>query len=226
MARRHSSILIVSVGSLALVGLLAGCSGGSNGSTSTTRDTTTSPSPVGTASPAGYRTARFVVPLTVTPPSWRPGAPTQEQANFMTWVSADDAHAVRFLVPVTVYRPGSSTAAAAPAPSDYLPYLRGLAQAGASFSDVRTTTVGGQPATVLTATSTESLDGSLGCQEKGLAAPDCYGLQADLVLRVAVMTVRGQTMVVWERIAASASTDLQTADMEAFQRMLDTVSFR
>ena len=67
---------------------------------------------------------------------------------------------------------------------------------------------------------------ALGCQEKGLAAPDCYGLQADLVLRVAVMTVRGQTMVVWERIAASASTDLQTADMEAFQRMLDTVSFR
>ncbi len=226
MARRSSSVLIVSLGLLTLLGLLAGCSGDSRASTSATGDTTTSRAPVGTASPAGYATTRFVVPLTVTPPSWGPGPPTHEQANFMTWVSADHAHAVRFLVPLTVYQPGSSTDVAAPAPGKYLPYLRGLSRAGASFFDVRNTVVGGQSATILTATTTESLDGSLGCQEKGLAARDCFGLQPDLLLRVAVVTVRGETMLIWERIAASASAGLQNADVEAFQRMLDTVTFQ
>jgi hypothetical protein len=225
MVRRSSSFLIGSLGLLAILGLLAGCSGGSQG-TSTTSETTTSPAPVATASSAGYATTRFVVPLRVTPPSWGPGAPTDEQANFMTWVSADDAHAVRFLVPVSVYQPGSSTDGAAPAPGDYLLYLRGLSRAGATFSDVRNTVVGGQPATILTATTTESLDGSLGCQEKGLAAPDCFGLQSDLVLRVAVMTVRGQTLLIWQRIAESASAGVRNAEVEAFQRLLDTITFR
>jgi hypothetical protein len=225
MARRSSGVQVVSLGLLAMLGLLAGCSEGSLGRTSTASETATFSAPVGSARSAGYATTRFVVPLRVTPPSWGPGAPTLEQANFMTWVSADNAHAVRFLVPVSVYRPGSATDGEAPAPDSYLPYLRGLSRAGASLSDVRNAVVGGHSATILTATATESLDGSLGCQEKGLPAPACFGLQPDLVLRLAVLTVRGKTLLIWERIVASASAGDRNADVEAFQRMLDTVAF-
>ena len=209
MARR-SGLLIGSIG-LAVLGSLVGCSASSG---------------VATVSPGGFATTRFVVPLAVTPPSWGIGPPTHELANFMTWVSPDDAHAVRFLVPLTVYQPGSATAVAPPPPERYLAYLQGLSSVGARVSDVHTTPVGGQSATVLTATATESLDGSLGCQEAGLAAPDCFGLQPDLVLRMAVMAVGGHTLLIWERIAVSAAVDVQQADAAAFDRMLGTVALR
>ena len=114
MARRSSKA--VSVGALAVLGLLAGCSGGSSGGADTNA-TASSPAPSATASSVVYTTTRFVVPLSVTPESWGTGPPTDEQANFMTWVSADDAHAVRFLVPVSVYQPGSSTDGPPPAPA-------------------------------------------------------------------------------------------------------------
>ena len=100
-------------------------------------------------------------------------------------------------------------------------YLRGLSQAGASFTDVQDGLVGGQPATILTATATESLDGSLGCQDEGLDAPDCYGQQEDLLLRMAVMTVGDKTLLIWERIPADASAEVRSADAQAFARMLD-----
>src|SRR5690242_15431483 len=99
MARRGSRVVMVGLGLLALLGLLAGCSGGSGGRTSIAGQTTTTPAPVATASAVGYATTRFVVPLTVTPPSWGRTPPTQEETHFMTWVSTDGAHAVRFLVP-------------------------------------------------------------------------------------------------------------------------------
>src|SRR5207247_2645654 len=74
---------------------------------------------------------------------------------------------VRFLIPVELYPPGSSTPQ--PPPANYLEYLRGQAAQGAKFSNVATITVDGHAATLMTATTSTSTDGSLGCPVLGAA---------------------------------------------------------
>ena len=80
-----------------------------------------------------------------------PAEPTTDTANFVTWESAtQDYPAVRFLVPVNVYVPGDTEPT--PPPADYLTYLLGQSDDGATFSDQAETTVDGFPATLVTAT--------------------------------------------------------------------------
>lgn len=40
-----------------------------------------------------------------------------------------------------------------------------------------------------------------------MAAPDCFGLQQDLVLRIAVVDVGGKALLVWQREDRSAGVD-------------------
>src|SRR6266540_2648517 len=80
--------------------------------------------------------------------------------TFVTWEAADGGLKVRFLVPVNVYPPGCT--GTTPPPQDYLAYLRAQSDHGGHFTDVTETTIGGHPATILTATTDTSLDGSLG----------------------------------------------------------------
>ena len=97
-------------------------------------------------------------------------------------------------------------------PDDYAAYLLGQAADGAEFTDITNTTVDGRPATLVTATVADSLDGSLGCPETGMTAHDCFGLQPDLTLRIAVIDVGDETLLVWVRDIRGAPAEYATFD--------------
>ena len=131
---------------------------------------------------------------------------------------------MRFLLPVDVYVPGETEAT--PPPADYLTYLLGQSEDGATFSDQSETTVDGMPATLVTVTVEDSLDGSLGCPAEDVAAEECYGLQPDLTLRMAVIDAGDSTLLAWLRHAGTEETGDATGEFAAFEDMLATVSFR
>jgi hypothetical protein len=167
-----------------------------------------------------YSTKTFLLPLDVTVPPFLPATPGVDQPNFVTWETSDTQHAVRVMAPVNLYQPGATTATRVPA--DYSNYLHGLTDHGAHFTDVKKDTLGGKPATIVTATTDSSLDGVLGCPAEGLAPGDCYGLQPDLSLRLAVVDVDGQPLLIWlRRPLADTSQDVVTA----FNQMLASVKF-
>jgi hypothetical protein len=129
---------------------------------------------------------------------------------------------VRFLIPVNLYPPdGTGTT---PPPKDYVAYLLSQTDFGAHFADVTETTVGGRPATIVTATVDDSLDGSLGCPEEDMPAADCFGLQPDFILRIAVIDTGDRTLLVWLRNTVAADADM-TAEADSFQQLLTGVRF-
>lgn len=145
-----------------------------------------------------YTSKNFSIPFTVTVPASLNPQPASDTDTFLTWVSnAGRDEAFRFLRPVVVYRPGSTSPQAPP--KDYLTYLRGQASHGATFANVKTISVDGHAATMVTATTTQSLDGSLGCPTAKTVPDECYGLQPDLALRIAVIDVDGKTLLAWAR---------------------------
>jgi len=105
----------------------------------------------GTERRSVYATKVFNRPFDVTIPEWLDSAPAIEQPNFVTWQSSTVDRAVRFLIPVSVFPPGSSTRI--PPPHDYLDYLLAQTDHGAHFTDEVQTTVSGMPTTIVTALS-------------------------------------------------------------------------
>jgi hypothetical protein len=105
-------------------------------------------------------------------------------------------------------------------------YLLSQSKFGAHFTDQSERTVGEQQATVVTATVDDSLDGSLGCPATDTPVGDCFGLQRDLSLRIAVVKVKDKTLLIW----LSTSTDTAPVEMktktQAFEDMLASVRFR
>jgi hypothetical protein len=193
------------LGVLIAAGLLAtACSAGS-ADAGPARTPVLTPDASSTTTPAAsgatYASQSFVVPFQVTVPAWLPVKADQDSPNFLTW-DRPELPAVRFLVPVAVYPPGSTTASAPP--QDYLSYLLDQAKSGAQFSDQAQTTVGGRPATIVTATTGKPLDGSLGCPEANQTAHDCFGLQPDLSLRLAVVPFDDKVLLIWLRTALDA----------------------
>jgi hypothetical protein len=174
------------------------------------------------ASGATYTSQSFVVPFQVTVPAWLPVKADQDRPNFLTW-ERPGLPAVRFLVPVAVYPPGSTETSKPP--QDYLSYLLNQAKSGAQFSDQAQTTVGGRPATILTATTGQSLDGSIGCPEAKQTAEDCFGLQPDLSVRLAVVPFDDKVLLVWLRTELGADQKDAAAKLASFQDMLASVNF-
>ena len=185
---------------------------------------TPSPTPAASSTALGstYASQSFVVPFQVTVPAWLPAKADQDSANFLTW-ERPGLPAVRFLVPVAIYPPGSRKASEPP--QDYLSYLLGQAQSGAQFSDRAQTTVGGRPATIVTATTGKHLDGSLGCPEAKHAAGDCFGLQPDLSLRLAVVPFDDKVLLIWLRTDLSADQKDAAAKLASFEDMIGSISF-
>lgn len=174
------------------------------------------------AAPTTYHSTSFVAPFEVTLPDWVTPEPSAEMPNFVTWEGAQVDRAIRFLVPLNVYPPGTSTPT--DVPEDYVSYLLGQAEDGAVFEDVVETTVDGHPATVVTATTSgEHLDGSLGCQEQGLAAEDCFGLQPETIARIAVIETDAGPLLVWVRDIRGA--DDRDLEYESFDEMLASLHF-
>jgi hypothetical protein len=205
---------------LALALSLTACDSSSDEDAAPAESTTTAP-----AGGPTYSSKSFVVPLDVAVPDWLPSEVSADESHFLTWEpESPDEPAVRFLVPVSVFRPGDTEAT--PPPEDYLSYLLSLSEQGATFADTSTTTVGGDPATLVTASVDTSLDGSLGCPADGLTADACFGLQSDLALRIAVVDTGDRTLLVWLRHSGAPDTEAAHRDFEAFEQMLTTVSFR
>jgi hypothetical protein len=200
---------------IATVVSLAACGGGSSSPTAS------QPSSAQPASPT-YSTRYFTTPVDVAVPSWLEPTPTDDTAHFVTFGSSDGNRAVRILSPVVVYPPGSSTAA--PIPKDYVSYLLGQTANGGHFAERVDTKVDGHTAAVLTATTDQSIDGSLGCPDTGISAADCFGLQPEFVLRLAVITTDQGPLLIWLRNSVDTNPDMK-AETERFDQLLAGVHF-
>jgi hypothetical protein len=220
---------IAACGLLLAFALISGCSGdetSTTGSLPSASATKSSASPEPSAPQSGYASTSFVVPFDVVAPSWLSTTPNVEQPNFVTWgaANAPESPAVTFLVPVSVYRPGERGTTTPP--EDYIGYLLSQSEFGTHFTDQTERTVGEQPATVVTATVDDSLDGSLGCPATDTSVGECFGLQADLNFRIAVVKVKGKTLLIWLQTSSDMDPVEMKAKTQAFDDMLASVRFR
>jgi hypothetical protein len=172
-----------------------------------------------------YSTTDFAVPFDVTLPAWVTPVPVTEEPNVLLWEAATEDRGIRFVSPVSVYRPGSTTPS--PVPDDYVAYLLAQEANGAILTDITETTIGGRPATVVTANTPDSIDGfdgSLGCQAEGLTAAECFGVQPEVTLRIAVIELDPAPLLVWLRDIRRP--DGQNLEVATFDAMLATLDFR
>ncbi|WP_132145363.1 hypothetical protein [Kribbella antiqua] len=169
-----------------------------------------------------YASKAFSIALTVTLPEDLKIAANPDNATLLSWDSnLAENNKVRFVLPVNLYKPKQLRPVAPP--QDYLAYLRGLTAYGATYADEVATTVDGHPATVLTGSAADPLDGALGCAELNTPAEECFGLQPDLSLRIAVIDVGGKTLLAWAR-AEKGAGDV-AAFFTEFETMLNGLKF-
>jgi hypothetical protein len=207
---RPSTSPVLGIGALVLLAATACAESGT-----ATETPTASPTADSVADDNRYQSRQFLTPIDVTLPAWLPVAPDADEPNFLSWIGEDASfdRAVRFMLPVNVYQPGS--AVAIPPPDDYLSYLRGQVAHGAQLADEITTSVDGMPATIMTATTAASLDGSLGCPAADVSAPDCFGVQPGMALRLAVIDIGDRTLIAWARVTEGSADAAEVfADFE------------
>jgi len=224
---RYRLAVMAAVSAFALL-VLPGCSSGGTTSALTKASTAPPASPSSAASQT-YASNTFVVPLTVTVDASLKSPPHLDSRNFLFWDAANSSYnKVRFLVPTKLYRPGSFISEAPP--KDYLKYLQGLTSHGVKLSNLVKITVDGHPATLMTATSIAAgypqgfFDGTVGCPNTGAdQAEGCYGIQPDVVVRLAVIPVGNTTLLAWAR-TSKANPD--EAFFAMFEKMLNSVRFR
>ena len=107
---------------------VSGCGGG-DATTSKQPTSTTSTTSTSSAGGQTYSSKAFVLPLTLTVDAVLKSPPNSDSRNFLSWDAvSSDSNAVRFFVPVELYRPGSSAPEAPP--KDYLTYLQGFYSGG------------------------------------------------------------------------------------------------
>ena len=166
-----------------------------------------------------------MLPFTVTVDASLKSPPASDLKTFLTWNAAHSSdNKVRFLVPTNVYPPGSLTSE--DPPRNYLTYLQGFTSYGVTLSNVVKTTVGGHPATLMTATSDSAsdMDGTLGCPNTGADQSEgCFGIQTGIAVRLAVIPIGNTTLLAWAK-TNKASPD--EAFLAMFDRMLNSVRFR
>jgi hypothetical protein len=211
--RTASSFVLVA---LALAPL--GC-GDTNASKARAQD----PTPARTTASARYQSKSFAVPLTVgVDGKVFKTQPTLDSKHLLYWESNATADKkIRFLNPVEVHRNASGPPV--DPPTHFLPYLRGLTKRGAELTETGHMTVDGRPATLLTANTPEPLDGTLGCSVRG-GDPDteCFGIQPDFTLRIAVIEGSRTPLLAWARFPLGSSAAFE----RTFETMLRTVRFR
>ncbi|WP_146193949.1 hypothetical protein [Streptomyces sp. MA5143a] len=206
-SRRYRAAAVGAV----LLGTLAACAGDSTARTPPSRAAARP-----TASAVVYTSKAFGVPLTVTVPTSLGVRPLKDTRTFLTWMK-DESDRVRFLLPVVVYPPGRNDPVKPARDYDaYLAFLRGQSDYHAKWRDTDETTVDGHPATLMTGTTDWSLNGSIGCPTAdGNAEHDCYGLQPEFALRLAVIDIGDRTpLVAWTTV----NTDQQPDTAAAFTR--------
>jgi hypothetical protein len=226
---------------VAAIAFLAGCSGDDEDGGAAA--TTTSPPPPTAAAPdddgsattatmvpppsspsdgTPYSTKQFVEPLDLVVPKWLIAEPTEDSPHFVTFSAPDESLAIRILLPVLLYPPGRT--GTTPPPNDYVDYLFGQADFGAQLTDRVDTTVDGRQATIVTAATGTSLDGSLGCPDEGIAADSCFGLQPDKLIRLAVIPTDTGPLLIWLRTNTADNPDM-AADAKLLDDLLATLRF-
>jgi hypothetical protein len=207
----------IGVTAAAMAIIVGACSGDSEDTTAT--------SVAATDPAATYSTQAFIVPFDVAAPEWLPGVePGIDSRNFVTWEPASGSEpAVRVLAPVSVFLTGDDNAVEPP--EDFLAHVLSLEAERATIEDRADVDVDGHPGTLMTLSTDEPLDGVLGCPINGLDAGDCYGIQPDFALRLAVVDVDGTTIVAWLRHRGSPDTDVAAAEFAAFEEMLAALHF-
>lgn len=165
----------------------------------------------------------FVLPFALDPPTWIMPGPTVDASRFVTWESPTGSPSIRVVALAYLYRPGEDKPS--PPPTDYVTYLLDQQAAGAQFTDRTERTVGGRPATIVTATTTRSLDGTLACVEPDQEAHHCLGLQPELLLRIAVIPTEKQVVLIWLREDATVNSGTLEDHQQRFDAMLDSVTF-
>ena len=171
-----------------------------------------------------YETKKFVVPFTAAVDTKvLDGEPAVDSKNLLFWEGTQTLdEKVRFLVPVEIYRSDSDSRVAPP--KNYLRYLRRLSKRGAKFSDASRITVDGRAATLLTATTRKHLDATLGCPVAGGDIhEECFGIQPEVIARIAVIEGGRRPLVAWARIPVEAP---DPAFERAFEAMLKPIRFR
>lgn len=155
-------------------------------------------------------------------PPYLKATPDEESAHFVTFFAADGTRAIRIMNPVALYPPGSAKATAVPA--DYATYLDTLAAAGVQLTNRIETTVDGHRAVVVTAASSTSLDGSIGCQAANLEAAVCFGVGEDVIVRLTAIDTGAGPLLMWMRLRVADSPDLAVAATD-FAAFLEGVRF-
>ncbi len=211
--------ILVLLSALVLGSVVVACGSTASSSTAATGGAASA----GSTGGLSYTTARFGIPLSVVVAPGLGSAPTDDTPGLLSWTAAVvDNNRIQFLIPAEVYPPDAT--APTPPPADFLGYVQGLAGKGAIYTDMTTTAVDGVPVTLLTAKTSRSLDGSLGCPTIGADQGEgCFGLQPEYALRMAVMDIGGKPLLAWARSDANIP---DTAFLTSFEDMLKTVDFK
>jgi hypothetical protein len=169
----------------------------------------------------GYSSTSFVVPFDLLDVSWVADSPSVEEPHFVTWEGP--TYAVRIINPVTVYPPGGGDET--PPPDDYLGYLFGQTEYSAQFADRSELEIDGHPATRMTVTTTDPLDGSIGCPTQGMLADDCFGIQPEYTLTMVVIDVEGTPIVTWLRNEKGTRAEDLKASVDQFDALIAGMTF-
>jgi hypothetical protein len=200
--------------------LISGCAG-----SPTVKGSATPPSTKATTAASGtaFNSAKFGVPLSLEVDPLLTPAPTQDSKGLLWWpAKANDNDRIRFLLPAEYYPAGRSPAKAPP--SDYASYLKSLTDKGVRYTDRTSVMVDGTTVSVMSGTTTNGLDGSLGCPTIGAdQAEGCFGIQPDYMLRIAVLKHGTSSILAWAR---TDSKSPNTEFLHRFDAMLHTVKFR
>jgi hypothetical protein len=226
---RSKAVLVCVIASLAF----AACGGSDEHDVSSSSATTKTTAAVSTTTAAldgsSFASKSFVVPFSVTVPDAVKSPPAEDATNVVSWAgAANPDNKIRFLAPVEVYRPNSSTPE--PLPTDFVAFVQALTNDTAEINDVSDTTVGGKPAKLMSVSRFEDanrpsgyLDGTLGCPAKGADREyGCFGPQNDLMFRLAIVYVDDQLLLLWAR---GPKSPVDTAWNKTFEQMLSTVQF-
>ena len=216
--RTAQTVFITLVVLVTSVGLALGaCGGESKDAEAVNANSTTAPQG------GSDSTQAFIMPFDVMVPDLLPTEATTDTANFVTWeTGTQGAPAVRFLLPVDVYVPGDTEAS--PPPDDYRPTCSARVRTGDVLRSIRND--GRRVAShTVTATVEDNLDGSFGCPAEDVAADECYGLQPEVTVRMAVIDAGDSTLLAWLRHSGTEEDGDATGEFAAFEDMLASVSF-
>ena len=140
----------------------------------------------------------------------------------LLWVSeSTEDQVVRFVAPME-YFPWGETTATPGLPDDYVAYLETLVPLGATFEDVGTIDIDGHDAAIMTVTTTQNLNGTLGCwNAKATPDEDCFGFQAALDMRFLALDLGDEVLIAWARAEKGSSGEQELFD--GFEKMMGTI---